>query len=102
MEYIKSFFKIVFTPLWWKEFEDSEIDEDENSSQNELGQFDIVEKEIEDEKYQFVFKKEYDVCVEELEHFLNSTQYLTTMEILRNSPNDDEEEMFLIDELFVD
>jgi len=73
---------MVFTPLWWKEFEDSKIDEDE--------------------KYQFVFKKEYDVCVEELEHFLNSTQYLTTMEILRNSPNDDEEEMFLIDELFVD
>lgn len=102
MEYIKSFFKSVFTPLWWKEFEDSEIVEDENSSQNGLGQFDIVEKEIEDEKYQFVFKKEYDVCVEELEHFLNSTQYLTTLEILRNSPNDDEEELFLIDELFVD
>ena len=57
MEYIKSFLKFVFTPVWYKEFVDSTIVEDENSSQNELGQFDIEERDIEDEKYQFIYIK---------------------------------------------
>lgn len=90
MEYIKSFFKIIFTPPWWKDFCQDENDDDDKVPDEEGGNY-IVEECIDDETYNTIYKENNDICIEELENFLK------TMKICEKNENNNE---YLFDDIF--
>lgn len=92
MNYIKKLFKIIFTPLWWKDYSQDENNDNKKVSDEEGGNY-IVEEFFDDETYNAIYKDNNDICIEELENFLK------TMKICEKNDNNND---YLFDEVFED
>ena len=66
-EFITNIFKIILTPLWWKDYSISE------NNENEKDKIEIEEITEGTETYQNIkYKDNKDTCIAELETFLNT------------------------------